>query len=91
MSLLLPDGITHLGDCPFTLHAAILTALRIISYEEFPIEERPPKRIWLDGDRLAKWWTEVEVAREERYGVKTPQDSGDDYESNALELIARGS
>jgi hypothetical protein len=97
VSLLLPDGIDHLGDCPFTLHAAITAALRILNYEEFPIEERPPRRIWLDGERLESHWRDVERRREEKYKNPASADSGDDDEddphsfaqTNAVELITR--
>ena len=91
MSLLLPDGIDHHGDCPHTLHEAILTALRILQYEEFPKDERPPKRIWLDGDKLKDWWEEIERQREAKY--KTDSDTtpvGGDWEENAVDLVKRG-
>jgi hypothetical protein len=88
VSQLLPDEIGHLGDAPYTLHRAIVDGLRALSYEEFPIDERPPRRIWSDGDRLRDWWAQVEVARQEKYGLTTTTDT--DYDENALELIARG-
>lgn len=90
MSSLLPDGIEHLGDAPYTLHEAILTGLRLLSYEELPKDERPPRAMWMDSEKLAKWWKEVERKRKERYGGKADDD--DDYEENAAaaELISRG-
>ncbi len=102
VSLLLPDGIDHLGDCPYPLHGAICSALRILDYEEFPIDERPPRRIWLDNDRLNAWWKEVERKRKVKYGDPAASDpvvgdepEDDDYASpvsqrNAVELITRG-
>ena len=92
MSLLLPDGIDHLGDCPFTLHEAILTGLRILGYEEFPKDERPPRNIWFDSDKLNAWWEEVERKREERFKVGADKQPASEigWEENAVELITRG-
>ena len=93
MSLLLPDGIDHLGECPHTLHEAILTALRILQYEEFPKDERPPRNIWMDSERLADWWEEVDRKRAAKYKIDGnsghPADE-DGWEENAVELITRG-
>lgn len=88
MSSLLPDGISHLGDAPYTLHQAITQALRILNYEEFPRDERPPKRIWFDGERLTAHWQRVEKARDEKYGTKTDEPEGPS-EDNAVELLTR--
>ena len=92
MSLLLPDGIERISECPFTLHNAILTALRILNYEEFPKDERPPKRIWLDADRLGEWWDEVDRKREEKFKIdgKRPAIDESSWEENALSLVTRG-
>ena len=88
MSSLLPDGIEHFGDAPYTLHQAIATGLRILGYEELPKDERPLKRIWFDGDALTRHWEDVEAKREQRYGPPKPDPST--YEENAVELIKRG-
>lgn len=91
MSQLLPDGITHLGDAPFTLHNAILQALRILQYEEFPIEERPPRRIWLDNDKLNEHFERVSEERKAKYsGDVTPKEDDEDADVNGVELISRG-
>jgi hypothetical protein len=93
VSQLLPEGITSLADCPFTIHTAILAALGILNYREFPIDERPPKRIWMSSEKLDEWWTEVERKREAKYKDKG-QASGEEYDGpvqeNKVELIARG-
>jgi hypothetical protein len=94
VSQLLPDGVDGLADCPYTLHDAILGALRILGYEEFPIEERPPRHMWLDAEALVKWWDEVSHARKQKFGLPDDQDDNDDdYDENPLagELISRGS
>lgn len=93
MSLLLPDGITHLGECPHTLHEAILTALRILQYEQFPKDERPPRNIWMESEKLSEWWEEVDRKREAKFKIDgnsgRPVDESD-WEENAVELITRG-
>lgn len=44
-----------------------------LSFDELPEDERPDKRIWLDGDALREWFAEVKRRREAKYGGK---DSG---------------
>jgi hypothetical protein len=76
---------------PYTLHAEINRALRVLNYEEFPIDERPPKRIWNDGKALNEHFEQVEAARKAKYGVKDEPDEDDyEYEENAVELVKRG-
>lgn len=94
MSSILPPGIDHLADCPYTLHQAILFGLRVLQYEEFPIEERPPKRIWLDNDKLNEWWVKVDRERKKKYSSKEPVDDEDEDEReasvNAVSLLTDG-
>lgn len=85
-----------LADAPFTLHDAIRAGLRILSYEEFPLAERPPRHIWLDGEKLEAHWTGVERKRKKELKGDTSDDdeTWDDgtgrYNVNALELVSRG-
>ena len=94
MSTLLPEGVS-LAECPYPLHNAILTALRILSYDEFPSDERPPKRIWLDGEKLSSHWKRVEQERAKKYGLPPPEsdepvDDDTPSDRNTVELITRG-
>lgn len=67
ISSLFPDGIARLWDLPHTLHTAVRMALYFLKFEEIPHDEdRPPKKYWLDADRMKQWWTEVRQAQEER-------------------------
>lgn len=77
-------------DCPHPLFAAIRHALVILSWEELPREERPPKRIWLDGDALREHFDRVEKARDERYrpGGSGPID--DPRENEAAKSLLVG-
>lgn len=76
MSLLLPAGVNGLADCPYTLHEAILQALHFLGFEELPIEDRPPRKIWLDGKKLEQWWADRTRAREEKYGLSGGDTEG---------------
>jgi hypothetical protein len=67
MSSLFPPGIHSLLDLPYTVHHAILAALNYLSFNELPKDERPPKWMWLDGDKLDEWFKEVERLREAKY------------------------
>lgn len=70
-------------DLPFTHHDAILYALGFLSFEKLPEEERPPKSIWLDDDKMTAWWDEVERMREARM-------KGEDYAAPSVEDITGG-
>jgi hypothetical protein len=67
ISSLFPPGVTSVTDLPFTLYEAMRAALYFLSFETVPDpEDRPPKHIWLDGDRLTQWWNEVADRRQQR-------------------------
>lgn len=68
MSSLFPPGITHAADLPFHIHDAIAKGLAFASFDELPSEERPPRKIWLDPDKLKEWFDAVEKRRKEQYG-----------------------
>lgn len=75
MSSLFPPGIEKLYDLPFTIHQAILAALSYLSFNELPKDERPPKWMWTDGEKLDAWFKEVERLREAKYGGGGDQSS----------------
>ena len=89
MSTLLPEGVDHLGDAPFTLHSAILMALRWLEFDQLPLDERPKKRIWLDGEAMESWWEHVEEIRKAKFKGETPVDP-DGIQTNELSLVSRG-
>lgn len=72
VSELLPDGIADLRDCPYVLFDAIRHATVVLSWQEnLPDKERPPKRIWQDGEALKEWFARLDKERErEREGKK---------------------
>lgn len=59
MSALLPEGITLLSDAPYNLVDAITMGLGFLGFEENAPEDRPPKRIWQDPERLKAHWAAV--------------------------------
>jgi len=76
ISSLLPPGIDNLIDMPFHLHRAVVAALGFLGFEELPQDERPPKRIWLDGNKLNAWFNDVRARRKaEMEGHATPEMS----------------
>jgi hypothetical protein len=50
LSLLL--GEFDLRDAPYTLFAAIHTGLFFLGFDDWEVDERPPKSVWLDSDKL---------------------------------------
>jgi hypothetical protein len=60
ISSLFPPGVTRIWDLPFTLHLAIKLALYFLSFEEImDAQDKPPKRIWLNGPKMEEWWRVV--------------------------------
>jgi hypothetical protein len=68
VSELLPEGFVDLRDCPHLFFEALRTAMVVLSFDELPKDERPPKHIWLDGEKLTAWFKDVERKREDKYG-----------------------
>ncbi len=40
----------------------------VIGFDELDEDERPPKRYWLDNERLEAWFKEVRRRRTQKYG-----------------------
>jgi hypothetical protein len=68
VSSLFPPGITHAADLPFHIHDAIAKGLAFTGFDELPSEERPPRSIWLDAEKLKEWFDAVEKRRKEQFG-----------------------
>jgi hypothetical protein len=69
VSVLFPEGVTSVADLPYNLFEAIRLALIFVKFEEMPKEERPPKRIWLDAEKLEAHMKWVEKQRDAKYSV----------------------
>lgn len=84
MSSLFPPGIEHLADLPWPFFDAIRQAFSIISWQELPDDERPPKRLWLDSEGLGMWFARVKRERERKYGLKPGESDGGPMEESGL-------
>lgn len=83
MSLVVPDGYDGLGDAPHDLVENVGRGLMFLSWlEELPKDEQPPRRIWLDPERLDNHFREVEKARRKKYGL--PEQDTDEWVENPL-------
>ena len=67
---LLPPGVAGLNDCPYTIFDAIRMGALFLGWDELPKDERPPRSIWLDGEKLEDWFNMVNKRRDEKYGGK---------------------
>lgn len=76
ISSLFPPGITRLCDLPHTLHRAIRMALYFLSFENIIEEQdKPPKHLWLDGEKMEEWWRAVrERGRGDKEVSEMPQN-----------------
>lgn len=78
VSELFPPGVENVRDLPARLFEGIRMAMVFLSFEELPPEERPPRKIWLNDEKLSAWFTRVEADRErERGGDNTVDDPVD--------------
>lgn len=80
VSQLLPDG-HRLDDAPYVWFDGVRWALMVLSFDELPSEDRPPRRIWNDGEKLEAWWADVKRRREaeargESRHIDDPKDNG---------------
>jgi hypothetical protein len=83
VSALLPEGCRSLIDLPYHLHEAIVMALHFLKFEERPADERPPKRIWLDPEKLGAHWEGVDRMLRARYGVEGKEIDGPSEKNDA--------
>lgn len=59
-------------------------ALVYLSFDELPKDERPPKRIWTDGEALKAWFDRVEQDRERKAQGKEIEDPVDNAAAAGL-------
>ena len=55
-----------MADTPYFWTDAVSSALLHLSWEELPAEDRPPKRMWDQPERLSAWFDEVKRRRDEK-------------------------
>jgi hypothetical protein len=81
VSQLFPPHIHELADLPHTIFDAIRSAAIFLSFDELADDERPPRRIWRDGEKLSAHFDEVRRRRN--------QDTGHDIEDPVENEAAR--
>lgn len=74
MSRLWPEGVDHLVEVPWTWAHAVRLAQFFISFDELPDDERPPRRIWDDNEKLHTHFAWVKAERDRKYGGKGTSD-----------------
>lgn len=90
ISSLFPKGIKSIADLPYTLFNAIHMGLYFLSFEELPKEERPPKRIWLDAERMeAHWETVTQMRRDRAKGEDISDLPKNEYADNLLKSLGK--
>lgn len=90
VSVLLPPGCTSFYDVPHQLFEAIQFGLTVVSWEELPKEERPPREIWLQPDKLTAHFEDVERQRKAKYGSEDREAIEDPVENEAAKLLIHG-
>lgn len=88
VSSLFPPGITLLADVPHHLADAISKGLAFVSFDELPSDEKPPRMIWLDEERLSDWFDEVAKRREEKWSGESKEIEDPVQNAAARSLIA---
>lgn len=80
-----------MADLPYPVHDAISKGLAFVGFDELPSDERPPKSIWLDSEKLEEWFDAVEKRRKEKYGDgKDNNDIEDPVENEAAKGLIVG-
>lgn len=84
--MLFPLGATNITELPYTHFEAIRRAMIFLSFEELEKKDQPPKRIWLDTEKLNAWFDRLRREREE---TKKPGIDGtiEDPVENDLKMI----
>jgi hypothetical protein len=80
---LLPDGIDDVRDAPHGTFQAIRMGLLVLSFDDLLPDERPPKRIWTDGDKLKTWFDDLKRRRDEKYDHNGPGEIEDPVDNTA--------
>lgn len=60
-----------------------------LSFDELPEDERPPRRIWLDGDAMKNWMDEVKRKREAKAKGKD-REIEDPVQNDAASMLVVG-
>lgn len=61
---LLPQGIDSMLDLPHPIFTAIRSGSVLVSFDELPKDEQPPRWMYDDNEALRDWFVEVERKRD---------------------------
>jgi hypothetical protein len=87
VSALYPEGVDDLLDLPHALFDNIVQATVVLGWRELPEDEQPPKRIWLDTDKLREHFAWVKRKREAEIKGDKAIDDPVDNEAGIKDLI----
>lgn len=91
VSSLFPPGVTSLADAPYTFVQTVRMTLYFLSFENLMYEwERPPKKIWLNEERMDAHWEEVKRRRKALAKGEEGEDDGGPVENMALREVFTG-
>lgn len=80
---LFPKGIDDIRDLPHTCFNAIRLGLTFLGFEELPEEDIPPRRIWMDGEKLEEHFNAVRARRKAQAEGKDTPEIEDPVENEA--------
>jgi hypothetical protein len=63
--LLFPPGCDDIRELPAPLFEAIKVSLIYLGFEEMPLEDQPPKKIWQDNDALKQHFEMLKQKRKQ--------------------------
>lgn len=89
MSQLLPEGM-QLRDAPYRLQHAIKTGLMFIGFDELMPEDRPPRAIWLNVEKLTEHFDNVKRRQKDTATGGRVDDIEDPVQNNALDMLIVG-
>ena len=73
---LFPDGVRDIRELPAPHFDTIHMTLIFLDFEELPVDERPPKKIWLDDDALRQHFDWIKRKRKAEMENPGGGDSG---------------
>lgn len=90
VSAVLPEGIDSVAELPHTIFTAMTLGLMYLGWEELPRDERPPRLIWTDMDKLKIHFDAVDKRRKADTDPRADLSDRaiEDPRSNEVALIA---
>lgn len=90
VSELFPSWVESVRDLPHALFELIRTAMVFLGFEELAPDEQPPKRIWLQGEKLKEWFAEVNRRRHREAGGSGSGNGSQPIEDPVQNEAAKG-